>query len=323
MAAGRRRLAIVGLGLIGGSLGLALKAADPDLEIVGHNRSPEAAGRARKIGAVDRAEWNLPRALEGAGIVVLAVAPAAMEKVMTEVAPSLEQGAVVTDVASTKVDVLAWAERILPEHTHFVGGHPMAGKEVAGIDAAEAGLFRGAIWCIVPGRRCRPEAVTAVEGIVRAVGARPYYLDAEEHDSYAAAISHLPFVASAALVNAVTIGPSWRDMARLAAGGFRDATRTASGDVRMHLDICRTNRDGIVRWLDAYLDELRRARELIASGADDEQLERFFAAAKNVRDEWLASRDRPPTAELAPPLPTAREGFGDLFFGRRRPRERR
>src|SRR3989442_6828006 len=107
VAAGRRRMTIVGLGLIGGSLGLALKEADRGLEIVGHNRSHEAAGRAKKLGAVDRAEWNLPRALEGAGIVVLAVAPAAMEKVMAEVAPSLEPGAIVTDVASTKVDVLA------------------------------------------------------------------------------------------------------------------------------------------------------------------------------------------------------------------------
>jgi prephenate dehydrogenase len=315
-------LTIVGLGLIGGSLGLALKAAEPGLEIVGHNRSHEAAGRAKKIGAVDRAEWNLPRALEGAGIVVLAVAPAAMEKVMAEVAPSLEPGAIVTDVASTKVDVLAWADRLLPEGTHFVGGHPMAGKELAGIDAAEAGLFRGATWCVIPGQRCAAEAVTAIEQLVRAVGAHPYFLDAEEHDSYVAAISHVPFIASAALINAVTSSPSWRDMARLAASGFRDATRTASGDVGMHLDICRTNREGIARWLDAYVDELRRARDLVNSAADDEELERFFAAAKEARDRWLAGRDQPPTAELAPPLPTAREGFADFFFGRR-PRERR
>jgi prephenate dehydrogenase len=246
-----------------------------------------------------------------------------MEKVMSEVAPSLEPGAVVTDVASTKVDVQAWAERLQPEHSHVVGGPPMAGKEVAGIDAAEAGLFQGATWCIVPGQRCAPEAVTAVERLVRAVGARPYFLDAEEHDSYVAAISHLPFVASAALVNAVTGTPSWRDMARLAAGGFRDATRTASGDVRMHVDICRTNREGVVRWLDAYVDELRRARELIAASEEGDELERFFAAAKDARDAWLSSRDQPPTAELAPPMPSAREGLSDLFFGRRRPRERR
>src|SRR5207248_7330537 len=130
----------------------------------------------------------------------------------------------------TKVNVLEWAERILPSTVHFVGGHPMAGKEVAGIDAAEASLFRGATWCILPGRGCAPEAVTRVETIVRAVGAVPYYLDPAEHDSYAAAVSHVPFVAAAALVANAAGAPSWRDLQRLAAGGLRAATRPASGD---------------------------------------------------------------------------------------------
>jgi prephenate dehydrogenase len=319
VAAKRRRLTIVGLGLIGGSLGMAVRAAGLDLEVVGHNRSHAAAGKAQKLGAIDRAEWNLPRALEGAGVVVLAVAPAAVEKVMTDIAPHLEPGAIVTDVTSTKVDVLAWAERLLPEGSHFVGGHPMAGKETAGIEAAEAGLFRGATWCIVPGRRCAPEAVTEVERLVQAVGARPYYLDAEEHDAYVAAVSHLPFIASAAIVRTAASGPAWRDMARLAAGGFRDATRTASGDVRMHVDICRTNRAQVERWLDAYAEEVRRVRDLIA--ADDAGgLEAFFEAAKEARDGWLATREAPPTAELAPPLPSTRESFAGLLFGRRRPK---
>jgi prephenate dehydrogenase len=314
------RVTIVGLGLIGGSFGMALRASGLGLEIVGHNRSHAAAGKAQKLGAIDRAEWNLPRALEGAGVVVLAVAPAAMEKVMADVAPHLEPGAIVTDVTSTKVDVLAWAERLLPEHSHFVGGHPMAGKETAGIDAADAGLFRGATWCIVPGRRCAPEAVTQVERLVQAVGARPYYVDAEEHDAYVAAVSHLPFVASAALVQTAATSPSWRDMARLAAGGFRDATRTASGDVRMHVDICRTNRQQVARWLDAYAEELQRVRALVEAD-DGEGLEDFFAAAKVARDGWLESREAPPTAELAAPMPpSSKESFTGLLFGRRRPK---
>ena len=313
------RVTIVGLGLIGGSFGMALKASGLDLEVVGHNRSHAAAGKAKKLGAIDRAEWNLPRALEGAGTVVLAVAPAAMEKVLADVAPHLEPGTIVTDVTSTKVDVLAWADRILPENSHFVGGHPMAGKESAGIDAADAGLFRGATWCIVPGRRCAPEAVTHVERLVKAVGAQPFYLDAEEHDAYVAAVSHLPFIASATLVRTAAGSSAWRDMSRLAAGGFRDATRTASGDVRMHVDICRTNREQVARWLDAYAEELRRVRALL--DADDaEGLESFFVDAKVARDEWLASRGAPPTAELGPPMPTTKESFSGLLFGRRRPK---
>ncbi len=316
-----RRVAIVGLGLIGGSLGMALRAAG-GWEVVGHNRHHEAAGRARKMGAIDRAEWNLPKALEGADVVVLAVAPMAMQKVMADVAPHLEPGAVVTDVASTKGDVLAWASAILPEHVHFVGGHPMAGKEVAGIDAAEATLFRGSTYCILPGERCAPEAVSRVEAIVRAIGAVPYYLDPAEHDSYVAAISHLPFVAASALVASVTASPSWRDMAKLAAGGFRDSTRTASADVVMHRDICLTNREAIVRWIDAFTDELRGVRDLLTQDlpADVRQaeLERYFANAKEQRDRWLATRGAEPVPEqTAAAVPSVREGLGQMFFGRR------
>ena len=318
---GRRRITIVGLGLIGGSLGLALRAANQGWEVVGHNRSHDAAGRARKMGAVDRAEWNLPNALDGAEVVVVAVAPLAVEKVLSDIAPHLGQGTVVTDVASTKTNVLEWAERILPASVHFVGGHPMAGKETAGIDAADVNLFQGATWCILPGRGCAAEAVTRVEAIVRAVGATPYYLDPAEHDSYVAAVSHVPFLAAAALVASAAGGPSWRDMQRLAAGGFRDATRTASGDVAMHRDICLTNRDAIARWLDSYIAELARARDLVLrsgeSEADREALEDFFVQAKVARDKWVDSRGAPPT-ELLVPVPETRSGLTEMLFGRRR-----
>jgi prephenate dehydrogenase len=317
----RRRITIVGLGLIGGSLGLALRAADQSWEIVGHNRSHDAAGRARKMGAIDRAEWNLPNALEGAELVVVAVAPLAVEKTFADIASHLAPGTVVTDVASTKANVLEWAERLLPPTVDFVGGHPMAGKETAGIDAAEAGLFRGATWCILPGAGCAPAAVTRVEAIVRAVGAVPYYLDAAEHDSYVAAVSHVPFMAAAALVSGAAGSPSWRDMQRLAAGGFRDATRTASGDVAMHRDICLTNREAIARWLDGYIAELARARDLVLrsaeSEADREALEDFFVQAKVARDKWLETRGQP-GPEAVVPMPEARHGLTDMLFGRRR-----
>jgi prephenate dehydrogenase len=317
----RRRITIVGLGLIGGSLGLALRAANRGWEVVGHNRSHEAAGRARKMGAVDRAEWNLPNALDGAEVVVLAVAPLAIEQVLSDIAPHLAPGTVVTDVASTKVNVLEWAARILPSTVDFVGGHPMAGKETAGIDAAEAGLFRGATWCVLPGAGCAAAAVTRVEEIIRTVGAVPYYLDPAEHDSYVAAVSHLPFMAAATLVNSAAGSPSWRDMQRLAAGGFRDATRTASGDVAMHRDICLTNRDAVARWLDEYIAELSRARELVLrsgdSEAEREALEDFFVRAKVARDKWVETRGAP-EPEVVVPVPDSRQGLAEMFFGRRR-----
>lgn len=315
MPGAKRRVTILGLGLIGGSLGLALRASGQGWEVVGHNRHHEAGGKAKKIGAVDRAEWNLPNALDGAEIVVLAVAPNAIEKVMRDIAPHLAPGTIVTDVASTKVRVLAWADEILPPGVHFVGGHPMAGKEHAGIDAAEATLFRGATWCILPGQRCAPEAVSRVEAMVRGVGARPYYLDPAEHDSYVAAVSHVPFIAAATLVGTAAGSPSWRDMQRLAAGGFRDATRIASGDVSMHRDICTTNREAIARWLEEYIAELQRFRSILDGSS--EQIEQYFVEAKVARDRWLETRGVDGDVEM-PALPSPRDGIADMFFGRHR-----
>lgn len=318
----RHRCAIVGLGLIGGSLGMALRASNQGWEVIGHNRHHEAAGRAQKRGAIDRAEWNLPNAVSDVHVVVVAVPPAAMAQVFRDIAPHLAPGTIVTDVASTKVDVMRWASEILPANVHFVGGHPMAGKETAGIDSADGRLLLGATYCILPGENCAPEAVGVIESIVLAVGAVPYYLDPVEHDSYVAAISHLPFISAAAIVRSVSRTPAWRDLARLAASGFRDSTRTASGDVAMHRDICITNRAAIARWLDAYIEELRGIRQLLhldqpdISAPDYAAIESFFEEAKNTRDTWMASRLTPEVAEL-PPMPTPREGLSDMFFGRR------
>lgn len=318
----RRRCSIVGLGLIGGSIGMALRAANQGWEVIGHNRHHEAAGRAQKAGAVDRTEWNLPNAVADAQVVVVAVPPAAMAQVFRDIAPHLTPGTVVTDVASTKVDVMRWAAEILPSNVHFVGGHPMAGKETAGIDSADAQLLNGATYCILPGDRCAPEAVTLIESIVRAVGGIPYYIDAVEHDSYVAAISHLPFVSAAAIVRTVSQTPAWRDLARLAAGGFRDATRTASGDVAMHRDICVTNRTAIARWLDSYIDELHVIRDLLRLEQSEldpisvASLQSFFEEAKTTRDAWMADRSNPDVTPL-PTLPTPKDSLADMFFGRR------
>ncbi|MBI2938859.1 MAG: prephenate dehydrogenase/arogenate dehydrogenase family protein [Chloroflexi bacterium] len=284
------RVTIIGLGLIGGSIGLALRQGKADAEIAGHTRNFDRARLAQKRGAIDRAEWNLPAAVERADLVVVATPAAAVREVFAHIAPHLRAGAVVTDVASTKQQVLAWAEELLPPSVSFVGGHPMAGKEQAGIEAADAALFQGCVYCVLPGRGASDEAVNLVLKLVEAVGGRPYFLDPAEHDSYVAAISHLPFLLSATLVNAVATSPAWRDLSRLAAGGFRDVTRLASGDPVMHRDICATNRESIRRWVEQFRRELDRMAGLIA--ADEAGLEAAFDQAKKRRDEWLAERQR-------------------------------
>ena len=283
----RKRITIIGLGLIGGSLGLALKAAGlPDVEVVGHDRERGAESKARKMGAIDTAEHNLPRAVEGAGMVIIATPILAVREVLEQIAPDLREGAVVTDTASTKERVLEWAAQLLPPHVSFVGGHPMAGKETPGIDNAEAELFRGRAYCLCPAVDAHEDAVRAMVGLVRLIGAEPMFLDPKEHDQYAASVSHLPLVVSTALFTLMRASPAWRDLAPMASSGFRDVTRLASGDPRMSHDIFLTNREAAVHWLDRMIEELRRYRDLLEG--DAEELLETFARAQMDRDTFIA-----------------------------------
>src|ERR671915_995915 len=177
----------------------------------------------------------------------------------------LKAGAVVTDVGSTKAQVLGWADEVLPRTVSFVGGHPLAGKAQS-IEAAEADLFKGATWCVCPSVRAEEDAIRNVLGLIAATEAEPFFVDPTEHDAFVAGISHLPFVLSAALMRAVSADPSWRDMRTLTAGGFRDVSRLAAGSPAMHRDILLTNRDAVGRWIDAVVGTLGEVRQTLASG---------------------------------------------------------
>ena len=279
-----RRIAIIGLGLIGGSMGLALRKV-ADLELVGFARRPEVASKALSIGAVDRAEGNLLSAVEEASLVIIATPVVAIKEILAQIGERLSQGCIVTDTASTKAQVMGWAEEFLPSSVSFIGGHPMAGKEASGIEAADSALFAGCTYCLVPGRRATAEAINVVEGLVGQIGAKPIFLDASEHDSLVAAISHLPLLLSAALVSATTRSPSWPKMAKLAATGFRDLTRLASGNPEMSRDICLTNREPILHWIDEYIKELGEFRRLVGEGG--QEMEQAFIRARQGRERWL------------------------------------
>lgn len=292
------RLSIIGLGLIGGSLGLALKRAQPPgIEIVGFDKSWEAGNKAKKLGAVDRVAPDLPSAVEGAAMIIVATPILSIRKVMEEMAPHLREDCVVTDTGSTKAEVLAWAGELLPEHVNFVGGHPMAGKETSGIAEAEAELFVDCPYCIVPTVTAGERAINTVVGLVQSVRARPVFIDAQEHDSYTAAVSHLPIMVSASLFSLARGSEAWPEMAGLAGPGFRDLTRLASGDPEMAHDISLTNRDSIVHWLDRMIGELRRYRDLIQG--DQEELFKALARVQMDREAYLLKPDvsRPETVE--------------------------
>jgi prephenate dehydrogenase len=277
------RTAIIGLGLIGGSMGLALRKK-ADLEVVGFARRGETASRAVELGAVDRTEGDLLAAVKGAEVVLIATPVMAMKDIMARIGKSLDEGCIVTDVASTKAKVVGWAGECLPSGVNFIGGHPMAGKETSGIEAADADLFIGCTYCLVPGRGATSEALDRVEGLVRQIGAKPLLIDASEHDMLVASVSHLPIVISSALVSMTTKSPSWAKMAQLAATGYRDLTRLASGSPEMSRDICLTNREPILRWIDEYIEEVGKFRQLVSEGSDE--LEEAFRQAREGREGW-------------------------------------
>ncbi len=282
------RVSIVGLGLIGGSMGLALRRLEADVEVVGFARRREVASRAVELGAVDRAEERLLNAVDGADVVLIAIPVMAMKDMMKAMAEGLQKGCIVTDAGSTKAQVMDWASEYLPDTVTFVGGHPMAGKETSGIEAADADLFAGCTYCLVPGPGAAAEAASTVEGLVRRIGARPLFIDAAKHDRLVAAISHLPMLVSSALVSMAAGSPDWPEMSGLAATGFRDITRLASGSPQMTRDICLSNSDSIVRWIDEYVKELTRFRHLVANGGDE--LEKALTLAREQRETWLRER---------------------------------
>ena len=308
------QITIIGTGLIGGSIGLALKQHGiDDLTIVAHDREPSVASRAVKRGAADRRELNLHSAVKDADLIILATPALAAKETLEYIGGDLTPGTIVTDTCSTKVEILKWAQELLPKEVSFVGGHPMAGREFAGIDAAEANLFVEATYCILPATNASKDAVNTITGMVSLLGARHYFIDPAEHDSYVAAVSHLPIALSTTLVNIAAKSNAWREMGQIAATGFRDVTRLASGDPTMSRDIYLTNTQAITYWIDAFVQELTAFREKVAKG--DPDIENLFTQAMEYRDLWLAKRLE--DTEIPIEIPTASENIASMFVGSR------
>jgi len=292
-----QRVSIIGLGLIGSSIGLGLKRwATKDgkresvLEVTGFDISLDVQNYAKKIKAVDRTEWNMSNAISKADVLVIATPVTAVRDIFESAADLGKQGLVITDTCSTKSDVLKWANELLPDHIHFVGGHPMAG-DTRGVEGATVDMFKDATWCVCPTVNAGDDAVQTVLGLISAVEAEPLFVDPHEHDGYVGGISHLPFMLSVAMTHVVSSDSQWRDMRKLSSSGFKDASRLAAGSPEMYRGICATNRENIVRWLDSTVNELVHMRDLVNTGTDEtlETLEKIFNAARDARAEWITA----------------------------------
>ncbi|MHB0875088.1 MAG: prephenate dehydrogenase [Anaerolineae bacterium] len=276
-------VAIVGLGLMGGSLAAALKQRCPSCRVLGSARRGEVLTEALARGWIDEALASAPEAVAQADLVVLALPVRSIVAQVAELAGWLQPGAVLTDIGSTKRAVLAAMDAVAAA-PGCVGGHPMCGRERRGLAAGDARLYEGATWAVCGGRASAPQSVQRVAALARTVGARPLLIDAAKHDAVVAATSHLPYAVAAALARTVAHRVGDEELAALSAGGYRDTTRLAASSPEMMLDILATNRDEVLPLLRGMRDELGLLVSLLEGGsADDSALAAYMRQARSDR----------------------------------------
>jgi prephenate dehydrogenase len=281
-----RRVAVIGTGLIGGSLGLALRKTGRT--VVGYDRDPARLARAVERGAVDRAAASVAEAVAGCEAAFVAVPAAHIPPLVCE---ALDAGApVVSDVGSVKRPVVTAVEAFRPATAHrFIGGHPMAGSEQEGVDGADDAMFAHATWVLTPTPRTRPEDYTRLRALVGELGAEVLAVDADAHDELVAVVSHVPHLAAGTLMRLASArAVEHATLLRLAAGGFRDMTRIAAGNPGIWPDICASNRDAIVETLDAFITSLAQVRDVVARG-DRQALSSILTEAMVARRALPAS----------------------------------
>jgi prephenate dehydrogenase len=274
-------ICVVGLGLMGGSLALALReASGAHTRIVAVTRSAEVLQQALAVGAIDRGSLDLADGVSGAHTVILAAPVRAILRLLPGVGEFAARGTLLLDLGSSKAQICA-AMADLPDGLQPVGGHPMCGKEVAGFASAEADLFRDRPFVLCPLPRTDPEALNRAFTLARSIGARPLVLDPAVHDRAVAGISHLPYAAAIALINCVAQADdpiAWS----LASSGFRDTSRLASSEVEMMLDIMLTNRVAVIDWMEQYAAQFRELMAALAAG-DEMRLRELLAGAQRTR----------------------------------------
>jgi prephenate dehydrogenase len=298
------KVVIVGVGLIGGSFALGLKAAGAAREIVGLERSAQALARARQLGIVDTVSERPEEALRGADLVLLAAPVAQTAGILRALLPWLEPHTIVTDAGSTKSDVVANARAVLGERiVQFVPGHPIAGRESNGPDAAIPDLYRGKKAVLTPLPENPQASIDKVASAWRACGAIIHILTPGEHDKVFAAVSHLPHLLAYALVDDIANKPHADLLFQYAASGFRDFTRIAGSSPEMWRDISLANRDALLGELDAYLAQLHGLRARLAA-SDAAGLEAVYGNAQRARRAWIEAIE----AFEKPPSPDQESG---------------
>ncbi|WP_295623574.1 prephenate dehydrogenase/arogenate dehydrogenase family protein [uncultured Nitrosomonas sp.] len=285
------KLVIIGVGLIGGSFAQALRNAGLTKHIVGVGRSQQNMQCAIELGVIDEIASDIACALHNADLVFLAMPVGQTRYIMERIAPHLHANTIVTDAGSTKQDVMAAARHYLSMQSrhHFVPGHPIAGAEQSGVQAAQPDLYLNKHVILTPLPETSTDAVTRVEQLWQACGAQVSLMPADEHDQVLAATSHLPHILAFTLMNHLSNTNQPENMLRFAGSGFRDFTRIASSSPEMWRDICLANHEALLKQIDMYQNEMK-ALHAILKHNDAVALEQYFSQARGLRDEWLKNK---------------------------------
>lgn len=287
------KLVVIGVGLIGGSFALALRKVGLVKHITGLGRSPGNMQRALELGVIDEIATDTATAMHSADLVFLAMPVGQTAAIMEHIAPYVHANTLITDAGSTKQDVVSAARHYLPiqNRYHFVPGHPIAGAEHSGVQAAQADLYSNKHVILTPLPETDRGSVERIFRLWQACGAEVSLMPADEHDRVLAATSHLPHILAFTLMNHLqhsTDDPA--SLLRFAGSGFRDFTRIASSSPEMWRDICLANREALLQQIESYQRELNDLKELLEN-QDSETLKLSFSRARNLREDWLKNKD--------------------------------
>ncbi len=286
----KREVLIIGMGLIGGSIALSIKQ-DRHVHIKGFDISKEQLSIAKSLGVIDEAVNEIKSGAANADFIILAAPVSKTIELMKELASyTLKPGVIITDVGSTKQDIVE-AATIFNESVTFIGGHPMAGSHKSGVEAAKAHLFENAFYVLTPTKTVEPREIIALQNLLKGTKARFLQLESKQHDKMAGTVSHFPHIIAASLVHQLQkMEHTEPDVVRLAAGGFRDITRIASASPIMWRDILLHNKEEMLRLFDEWETEMTCIKQFV-SDQDGEKIYQYFQQAKAFR-EGLPERDK-------------------------------
>jgi prephenate dehydrogenase len=315
-------ITILGLNAVGAGLGMAFGTLDQQAlqagrpRITGWDANHSIAKDARGLLMVDREARDVADAVREADVVIVCVPPSEIEATFIAITPHLKAGAIVSDTAPVKAFVLRLAAEHLPEQVDFVGGHPLiSGADRPHSDAAHD-MFRGALYCLIPTVQTGARAINALDTLVSVIGAKPYYLEPAEHDSYVAATRQQPLVTAAALMLSLSSSGAWREIQALAGTELRDATKLAAAVPQDSVALLQQNHEAVARWIDG---SIRALVELRDSLDDRQQLEGLLHAAHEEYERMAAAQPnmRPGEADFVGQQPEPPRGFTSLLFGQR------